>query len=422
MATDSARALFERELETALQHLYDPAVLRQSPLMRLFDLDGHTDALLALQRLLNDAIASLKPGEHVPAQSNAWRVYRTLAYRYTEQYTQQEVASDLGLSVRQLRRVENSALTVLADCLWARYGLDERAQLLALASTEPPPSSPHGAITPSQQQELDWLEKTVICQRVETAEMIASALQIADPLLAGAGLKVCNAVSEGAPAMLVKPAAMRQALLDILSLAARCAPGGQLDLAMEDGTDDFCLRLRVAAAAGQAPAGSLGAEELDLVRKLLTISGGLLRFEPGEGESAPLILDIITPIAEQVPVLVIDDNEDTIRLLQRYLANTRYRFVGVSDPSQALALEGGLTPQIIVLDVMMPGVDGWEILGQLRAHPATRDVPVIVCTILPQEQMALALGAAAFLRKPISRADLLQALDQQLAPTGQAPC
>jgi CheY-like chemotaxis protein len=61
---------------------------------------------------------------------------------------------------------------------------------------------------------------------------------------------------------------------------------------------------------------------------------------------------------------------------------------------------------------MLPGLDDWEMLGRLREHPQTHGVPVIICTILPQEQLALALGAAAFLRKPVRREQLLAKLDQ----------
>ncbi len=79
-------------------------------------------------------------------------------------------------------------------------------------------------------------------------------------------------------------------------------------------------------------------------------------------------------------------------------------------------------PRIILLDVMMPGVHDWEPLGRLREHPATRSVPIIVCTILPQEQLALALGAAGFVRKPVSREALLAALDRQASsPKRECP-
>ncbi|MDI7275566.1 MAG: response regulator, partial [Anaerolineae bacterium] len=122
------------------------------------------------------------------------------------------------------------------------------------------------------------------------------------------------------------------------------------------------------------------------------------------------------PAAEQAGVLVIDDNADTLQLFQRYLAGSGYPFVGARDPEQAMALAEHLGPSVIVLDVMLPGVDGWELLGRLREHPKTRGIPVVVCTILPQEQLALALGAAAVLRKPVTRTALLEVLDRLPGP------
>lgn len=68
-------------------------------------------------------------------------------------------------------------------------------------------------------------------------------------------------------------------------------------------------------------------------------------------------------------------------------------------------------PRIIVLDVMMPEIDGWEVLGRLRQHPLTSHIPIIICTILAEEELALSLGASGFLRKPVSREAFLGALD-----------
>ena len=121
-------------------------------------------------------------------------------------------------------------------------------------------------------------------------------------------------------------------------------------------------------------------------------------------------------------VLMIDDNADALQLLQRYLSNSRYHFVGTQDPQRGLAMAEEQAPQIIVLDVMMPERDGWTVLGQLREHPKTHDIPVIVCSILSQEQLALTLGAAQFLRKPVTRQALLSALDHQIEPATRKPC
>jgi CheY-like chemotaxis protein len=76
---------------------------------------------------------------------------------------------------------------------------------------------------------------------------------------------------------------------------------------------------------------------------------------------------------------------------------------------------------VIVLDVMMPRIDGWEMLGRLRSNRATSHVPVIVCTIMAQEELALSLGAAGFLKKPVTRQDFLAALDRQVGQVQGPP-
>jgi CheY-like chemotaxis protein len=63
---------------------------------------------------------------------------------------------------------------------------------------------------------------------------------------------------------------------------------------------------------------------------------------------------------------------------------------------------------------MLPGVDGWELLSQLREHPRLAAVPFLISTILPYGELASALGAAEFLPKPVSREALLAALDRQV--------
>jgi CheY-like chemotaxis protein len=147
--------------------------------------------------------------------------------------------------------------------------------------------------------------------------------------------------------------------------------------------------------------------------QLVELSGGALESTWGERPDCPFQVKLILPTAEERTVLVIDDNADTLQLFRRYLAGSDYHFIGTSDPQQAIPLVEDLAPRIIVLDVMLPGIDGWQLLGQLRAHPKSNHTPIIVCTILPQERLALTLGAAGFLRKPVTRKTLLSALDLQ---------
>jgi CheY-like chemotaxis protein len=120
---------------------------------------------------------------------------------------------------------------------------------------------------------------------------------------------------------------------------------------------------------------------------------------------------------EQIPVLMIDDNIDVLHLVERFLAGTRFRFQGASNPERALAIANDYLPQIILIDVMLPGIDGWELLGRLREGLITRSIPIIVCTFLPQEELALSLGASEFLHKPFTRSALLSTLNQVIDPS-----
>ena len=67
---------------------------------------------------------------------------------------------------------------------------------------------------------------------------------------------------------------------------------------------------------------------------------------------------------------------------------------------------------------MLPDMDGWELLAHLYEHPATRAIPIVVCSVIREEELALELGAAVYVPKPVRHGDLLAALDQALATAG----
>ena len=102
-------------------------------------------------------------------------------------------------------------------------------------------------------------------------------------------------------------------------------------------------------------------------------------------------------------MLVIDDNESLIELFRRYLAGHRAVVVGTTSGSQAVKIATQAHPQLIVLDVMMPQQDGWEVLQALRAHPDCAEIPIIVCSVLREHELALSLGANDTITKPVSQ-------------------
>jgi CheY-like chemotaxis protein len=122
---------------------------------------------------------------------------------------------------------------------------------------------------------------------------------------------------------------------------------------------------------------------------------------------------VMVRMASRVPtVLVIDDNEGLVKLIERFLTHHAYRVVSAANGSEGLRLVQELLPDAVMLDVMMPEMSGWEVLQRLRNHPKSLGIPVIVCSVFDNPQLAYSLGASLFLPKPVSRDDVLSALDE----------
>jgi CheY-like chemotaxis protein len=116
------------------------------------------------------------------------------------------------------------------------------------------------------------------------------------------------------------------------------------------------------------------------------------------------------PLAEQRVILVVDDQKPTHQMFQRFMSRTSYRIVGATSSEEALTLARQLQPSLITLDVMIPKVDGWEILQALKTDTTTREIPVLVCSAWAEPELAQSLGAAGFLKKPVTQRDLFAAL------------
>ena len=403
MSETISRSDFEDALRTALTNLYDPAVLQDSALVGAFGLDARAGAIVALRSILVAAIEALRPGEDVPAQSMAWRYFQILYGRFTEQLTQFEISNDLGLSVRQLRRQEKRALQVLADRLWTRYMAsgDEAVAVPPLAAL-------------GRAEELAWSQMAFPNESVEVDALIQSALQTAEPMLRSSKLKVAYGATAGLPRLAVQLVPMRQALLNLITTALDWMPEGQLAIRAEHQPGGRHVSISVTGYGLLASkAAELGAERLRVARELVSFSGGSLHHDSDSVGDQVCNFRLTLPTDRQITVLAIDDNPDTLQLLKRFTAGTRYRLLGESDPGRCLALAEKTMPEIILLDVMLQDLDGWELLGRFRAHPRLGERPVIVCTILPQRDLALSLGAAGFLSKPLSQPALLSALDSQ---------
>jgi CheY-like chemotaxis protein len=415
---DTAPAPFVEELRNVLQHLYDPTVLSRTPMLAWLGAGEHHNPPTALRRLLVTAIGALKPGNDVPVHSNAWRIHQVLTWRYVEQSSQRDVAANLAISPRQLRRLERTAAQALADYLWRRYDLSP-ARLAPAEGTEAT-----GAETgepPDRQQELHWLRSSFPEESMPTPELVHAACNIIRPLASDLETEITCDLPSRLPSVTGQVTPLRQALLNLMTLAVHAAPGGQVCLKVRD--SDRGLIFTVRATANPIASSSdyeEAVEHLKMARQFARILDATLDVLHERGAETPFVAKLQLPNAGRSVVLVIEDNVDALHLFERYLSDTPYRMLSARDPQQAISLAEASEPDVIVLDIMLPKVDGWELLGRLREHPQLGGTPIIVSTILPQEKLALTLGAAAFLRKPFSRRAFLDALSAQLDSAPQS--
>ena len=254
---------------------------------------------------------------------------------------------------------------------------------------------------------------------------------------------------------------VRQALFNLLSNAAKFTREGEIGLVVkaeiDDGTD--WVRMSVSdsgigippekidqvfeefSQADDSTTRNYGGTGLGLPisRRFCQMMGGdiTVKSTPGKGSTFTIRLPAnvgravedseatgeppkaVTPQpGKERVVLVIDDDPNALDLLGRTLQGAGLRVVTASDGPEALNLARTLRPAAITLDVLMPGMDGWEILRELKGDPITRDIPVIMVTMTDDRKLGYALGATEFLTKPVRRDQLIELLNRYAKQDG----
>ena len=382
-----------RQVKQALDHLYDFPYLEGHPLVQEYGRETTRSGQTAGQSLRRDlvsAIESLNPGAGVPFHAPPARLHSLLQLHYVEGRTVQEAARELGLSLRQahrdLRRGEDSVATML----WAQHS----ASL---------PQEPNATRLSSVQAEIARLEShpraTDVCALLQRAQ--AAVAQLARQR----DVRFCAEIPLEPVMVSVDPAMAQQVLVNTLSHAAQQSLPGALYLTLTAIEECVCVALRYAPDPAETETSTVN----DVVAQLAGRLKWQVRQEDPDRGVRVVTLHMITrgPV-----VLVVDDNEGLVELLDRYLTGHTCRVTAAASGEEGLRLTQELAPDAIVLDVMMPEMDGWEFLQRLRARPQTANTPVIICSVINDPELAYSLGASLFLPKPVSRDDVLEALRQ----------
>jgi signal transduction histidine kinase/DNA-binding response OmpR family regulator len=232
---------------------------------------------------------------------------------------------------------------------------------------------------------------------------------------------------------------VKQVIVNLLSNAVKFTPdGGQIDVGaqLRDGEVWIFVRdtgigiayedqMRIFDEFQQAKLGAIRTEEgtglgLTLSKKFVELHGGHIwvESEVGVGSTFTFTLPLRTteinaPILFErtgPTILIVEDDARAIDLLTLYLTADNFNVAVARDGNEGLDMARRLHPAAIILDIMLPRLDGWDFLAQAKDDLDTADIPVIIVSIVDERGKGISLGAAEYIVKPVNRAHLLAAL------------
>ena len=278
---------------------------------------------------------------------------------------------------------------------------------------------------------------------INVSDIITSVMSTATGLVKDKPIKLKRQGESDLPAVRADPIRLRQVLLNLLSNAAKFTDEGDITVhaAIQDGPagypellisvtdtgpgiapEDQSKLFQAFSQVDDSPTRKTGGSGLGLSisQQLVQLHGGRIgvHSDLGKGSTFYFTLPIFRAKEEKPDthggkvILAVDDDPQILALYERYLGPQGYDVVGITDPSRALERARQIKPYAITLDIMMPGYDGWQVLSELKRDRETRGIPVIVCSILEQQERGFSLGAADYLLKPILEDDLINALNR----------
>lgn len=382
-----------------ITHLYDHAAIETHPLAVHFPppSDPSRQRAEAIQKLVLDEIEKLRPAGKEPIhQSPEWRPYLILYKRYIQGENPADIASMLYIGERQFRRDHSRALQALSIRIWERYFGPEKRK------------TPEGESSASDEQE----EFTLRPEQLELKEVLRGIETILSQRLNSERLELNLDLPAHPIPILADRVLLRQILLSLINYSLHLCTGQTLKLNAGCQANEIIVSICFETDEQWSASLPEGKDLLNFVRSWSQrLRAHVEEHYPPRGQAGDVNLKLVFLAARQ-KVLVVDDQTATIKMFERYLRLSDIEVVGLTDPAQVVEMARQIQPVLITLDVMMPQMDGWEVLQSLQLDLQTRRIPVLVCSAWDEPELAYSLGAAAFLKKPIVQRAFFDVLTQ----------
>ena len=286
-------------------------------------------------------------------------------------------------------------------------------------------------------------------EEVDLAGLIEEVRSIVEPLMMANANRLEIVCPAAVGMFYTDRTKLKQSLLNLLSNAGKFTHDGRVKLEVRPALTEISFIVsdtgigmteeqqgRLFQAFSQADASTTrqyGGTGLGLAisRHFCEMLGGSIAVEsaPGRGSTFTITLSDrgrAAPAAAAIPqgaehaalVMVVDDDPNARDLLASTVRREGYRVIKATDGEAALALAREWHPDVITLDVLMPRMDGWAVLTAIKSDPELAEIPVVIVTVLADRGIAVSLGAAEFLTKPVDRARLAATIRQNVHGTG----
>lgn len=386
------------QIRDLLEHLYDPSYLQNHLLTQGWVLErglAGENGAAQIRRILIEAIESTNPGGNFYFRVPQARPYQMLSLHYVERLTILKAAHELGVSERQayrdLRQGEENAALYLRNQAGKPAAPPPALSVSAPGLNREPPNRPE-IVGPERAHSY-----------IDLLALVRKAAVAVERLSSQQNVTLSVDLPESAVIIPTDSAVARQVLVNLFSRAIQQAQG-QVHLQAIDHPDTFEVNLAYALRPSNAPVNTVDA----LLQKFIQELGWSITEATAPDGSHRAELHILKP---GLNLLMIDDDEGFVALIKRYLTGYPVYIHSARNGVEGIAKAQQEPIGVIILDVMMPGLDGWEVLQTLRTDQRTLNIPVIICSVFNDPELARSLGASMLLPKPASQEHLVAALE-----------